>query len=368
MNNRTAPGAQNLSQASRLDRLILAESCCDPDNPGITAYIGADPSGVLSEYMLHEAEHVVVVSDVRSEVDRAVSLAVELQMRGKIWARGIDGPINLDDFLQEYAKGHEPGLGVLVTHLPKSLSHLEYLAQCAARAGVGRFVGAHNTKHMNRSQNQALASAFDDVRASRGSGKFRALVATRPRKSLPEPAVRYADGLYAFGATFAGVVADHGGQLMARHAIADWAGEEPATVLDFGCGNGAVSRALLEAGIGFVSATDISADAVESTKLTLVEYKDRVDVSWDTSAQCMGDESVGAVLLNPPFHDGFAVDDSLVDDLLIASRRLLMRDGRLYIVFNSHLRYRPIVERLFTQVAQLARDSRFTVLRARKRS
>lgn len=111
MNNRTAPGAQILSQASRLDRLILAESYCDPDNPGITAYIGVDPSGVLSEYMLHEAEHVVVVSDVRSEVDRAVSLAVELQMREKIWARGIDGPINLDDFLQEYAKGHEPGLG-----------------------------------------------------------------------------------------------------------------------------------------------------------------------------------------------------------------------------------------------------------------
>ena len=44
---------------------------------------------------------------------------------------------------------------------------------------------------------------------------------------------------------------------------------------------------------------------------------------------------------------------------------LLAADGALYVVHNSHLRYRDEVERRFATVEQVTRDKTFTVLRAR---
>ena len=50
--------------------------------------------------------------------------------------------------------------------------------------------------------------------------------------------------------------------------------------------------------------------------------------------------------------------------LLDASVRLFAPGGSLYLVHNSHLRYRGEVERRFRAVEQVARDKTFTVLRA----
>ena len=66
------------------------------------------------------------------------------------------------------------------------------------------------------------------------------------------------------------------------------------------------------------------------------------------------------------FHDGTAVDVTLVGELLGASIRMLKPGGHLYLVHNSHLRYRGEVERRFTAVEQVARDATFTVLKATK--
>jgi 16S rRNA (guanine1207-N2)-methyltransferase len=70
------------------------------------------------------------------------------------------------------------------------------------------------------------------------------------------------------------------------------------------------------------------------------------------------------VLLNPPFHDRAAVDPTLVRVLLDAAARVLKPGGLLWFVHNSHLRYRPEVERRVGAVRQQARDHRFTVLEA----
>ncbi|SDU78976.1 16S rRNA (guanine1207-N2)-methyltransferase [Arcanobacterium phocae] len=350
---------------NRLDQLIIAqayETGWQPDQP---AYVVDDPTGSLLAHLLDNASTVTVLSDSHSQVHDACDYATRNGQRQKLCARGIDGPLELNAFLQSTVEP-EASHGVVVTRLPKSRTHLDYLAHCTARAGVGAFVGAHNTKHMTRAQNQILATYYATEHASRGSGKFRALCATKPLPNLPEPQPHHAGHLYAIGATFAGSQADHGGQLLATTAIADWA-TPPRTILDFGCGNGAVSYLVAQHNPATtIIATDISADAVTSTQLTLVPYRERTTVTWDTSARSIAENDVDAVLLNPPFHDGFSIDDTLVDELLAAAQRVLKPGGAIYVVYNSHLRYRLRIGQLFTDVVQLARDSRFTIVRGHK--
>ena len=146
---------------------------------------------------------------------------------------------------------------------------------------------------------------------------------------------------------FSGAKPDRGGELLRSCLPAN-----PGRLLDFGCGNGSVSR-----GLGGV-ATDADADAVLSARAIGLE------VTWDDAGSRFADGSFDTIALNPPFHDGNAVDATLVQRLLDASKRMLAPGGALYMVHNSHLRYRPEVQRRFDSVEQVARDNTFTVLRA----
>lgn len=296
----------------------------------------------------------------------------------------VVGDTRLDEYLAQVAGGEaaeataaaatesaaEPGgRAVVIGRAPKSLRRLDYVARSVAGAGFAeaRLVLGGNNKHLARSMNDTLAESFEHVAASRGRGKFRCLVASGPREVRYEPL--QSDGLVAFGGVFSGAKPDRGGELL-RSCL------PPAGLgifLDLGCGNGSVSRGLA-GGAGAssaggaavagaataVAATDSDVDAVLSARAAGVE------ASWDDAGSRLPDASFDTIALNPPFHDGTAVDATLVQHLLDASARLLAPGGALYLVHNSHLRYRPEVERRFASVDQVARDRTFTVLRAAK--
>ncbi|WP_087118135.1 class I SAM-dependent methyltransferase [Corynebacterium urinipleomorphum] len=254
----------------------------------------------------------------------------------------VAGDVRLDSFL-----AGSSGAAVAVGEMPKSLARLDYLARSIAGAGYTdvRVVLGANNKHLSRGMNAVLGESFDDVSASLGRGKFRCLVASGPRGVAYEP-VR-GDGLVAIGGVFSGAKPDRGGELLRSCLPA-----EPGRLLDLGCGNGSVTR-----GLGGV-ATDSDADAVLSARAIGME------ATWDDAGSQFADASFDTIALNPPFHDGTTVDATLVQQLLDAAVRLLTPSGTLYLVHNSHLRYRGEVERRFSSVEQVARDRTFTVVRA----
>ena len=254
----------------------------------------------------------------------------------------IAGDVRLDEFL-----AGATGSAVAVGEMPKSLARLDYLARSIAGAGFDdvRVVLGANNKHLARSMNTVLGESFTDVAASLGRGKFRCLVASGPREVAYAPLL--GDGLVAVGGVFSGAKPDRGGELLRSCLPA-----EPGRLLDLGCGNGSVTR-----GMGGV-ATDADADAVLSARAIGLE------ATWDDAGSRLPDASFDTIALTPPFHDGTTVDATLVQHLLDASVRLLAPGGALYVVHNSHLRYRGEVERRFASVEQIARDTTFTVLRA----
>lgn len=321
-----------------LDALIL-----DNAPTADTWIIVDDPTGSLLE----------------AATGRVISLQSDFSQAQAARAAGAEviGDVRYDERLSG------SGTAVVVGQMPKSLERLDYVARAVAAAGfdeVTVVLGANN-KHLSRGMNDVLARSFTDVRASRGRGKFRCLVASGPKPGEYEPVVR--GGLVGVGGVFSGAKEDFGGQLLAE-VIVDKC-NQPQRVLDLGCGNGSVAKRVLEAWPQTqVVATDSDADAVVSARASLAGFGDRAEVTWDDAGAQL-EPGFDVIALNPPFHEGTSVDATLIQDLLDGAARLLADGGELFVVHNSHLRYRDQVQQRFARVEEVARNKRYTVLSAR---
>lgn len=316
-----------------LDQLIWEVAAGEQGGCGITL-ICQDPTLDLTRTALAAGGPVVFLDPDYARSQAAAAFGAQ-----------VAGDVRLDEYLAGAS-----GSAVAVGEMPKSLARLDYLARSIAGAGYDevRVVLGANNKHLSRGMNAVLGESFEDVSASLGRGKFRCLVATGPRAVSYEPT--RGDGLVGIGGVFSGAKPDRGGELL-RASLRP--APELGRFLDLGCGNGSVSR-----GLASVAATDSDADAVLSARAI------GLDATWDDAGSRFADASFDTIALNPPFHDGTAVDATLVQHLLDAAVRLLAPGGALYLVHNSHLRYRGEVERRFSAVQQVARDKTFTVLRA----
>ena len=386
----TAPAPQGPDQT---DRVIIAAA----EELGIgcpcDVVVVDDATGELTAFALAAvADHTnaAVLSWTSS-----LTLAAALQER---FAEQIDGgrlrvPAGPGVTPLEQAAAEVEGHLMVLMRLPKAVHALEDRARRLAEAvrGSGQngleIVAGGRVKHMTRAQNEALGTLFDEVRASRGIGKSRALIATDLREQATAPAAAECSArltvrgeprelaLRGIGAVFGGAGADAGSLLLLdaldRALTAGELGTAESPVVaaaDLGCGNGLMTAylaaALPEAS---VLGSDVDADAVGSTCETLAVNtlaRENVQVSWDDALSRVDAESLDLVLLNPPFHDGTTVDATLVQGLLDSAARVLRPGGQLWFVHNSHLRYRTEVERRVGDVEQRARDRRFTVLRA----
>ncbi|MGP9539736.1 class I SAM-dependent methyltransferase [Brachybacterium sp. AOP43-C2-M15] len=384
-----APGNPAPDQTERV-MLRSAEEEGGRGRPGDRIVVG-DTTGALTAAALDLAAEHPGARVWSWSASRAETAALAERFPAQLEAGRLVLPTDHDPQpLEEFAAGS--GARLVLARLPKSLAALEDLARrVALLAAVGgredlTLIAGGRVKHMTRSQNDVLATAFAEVRASRGLGKSRALLATGPRAGVaaPEPATgavtvpvhgkRRELALRGIGGVFGGARADAGSLLLLETLDAALAaGEiEVRTAVDLGSGNGLLTAYLAAAlSESTVLGSDDDADAVASTRATLADSgleRDTVRVSWDDSLsqEPTGTVEEGAdlVLVNPPFHDGTVVDPTLVQGVLDAAARVLRPGGRLWFVHNSHLRYRPELEARFEGVRQRARDRRFTVLSA----
>ncbi|MGP9844607.1 class I SAM-dependent methyltransferase [Brachybacterium sp. 107] len=379
--------------ADQTDRVIIAAAEESGIGRPCDIIVVDDATGELTAFALAAvAEHAEakVLSWTSSRV-----LAAALQERfaaqleaGRLLLPAGPEPVELGE-AAAMVEGHQ----MVLMRLPKSLHALEDRARRLAEAARGRggggleLIAGGRVKHMTRSQNDVLAKLFTEVRASRGIGKSRALIGTglRTQTAGPTPiesttrfSVRGQQqplSLRGVGTVFGGAGADAGSLLLLSSldravAAGELATEESAvrSAADLGCGNGLMTSylaaALPEAS---VLGSDEDADAVASTRATLAANaleRENIELAWDDAFSQVPDRSLDLVLLNPPFHDGTAIDATLVDGLLDAASRVLRPGGQLWFVHNSHLRYRTEVERRVGPVRQRARDRRFTVLSA----
>ncbi|MTE24653.1 class I SAM-dependent methyltransferase [Microbacterium sp. ZXX196] len=275
--------------------------------------------------------------------------------------------------------GLEPGLaagaGLVLLQLPRGLDALDEIAGVVAGAAdpAVELVAVGRTKHMTPRMNAVLGRHFRTVIAERAVGKSRVLRARAPRPGTagawPRAARDDAVGLEirAHGAAFAGPAVDIGTRFLLSR-LGDMPHAE--SVMDLGCGTGILASAYAAARpAARVLATDRSWAAVESARATVRAngLGARVEVVRDVGAASQADAAFGLVLLNPPFHSGAAVTDTIAPELFRDAARVLAPGGELWAVWNSHMRYRPQLERLVGPTREVARDATFTVTASTRR-
>lgn len=381
----------------------------DFDAPELQAYDAAD--GLI----LESAADAVRVADSGGVVtigDRHGALTLGAAALGATGVRSYQDPLlgeralagnaeraKLAGAYESLPLGPEllAGARVVLLQLPRGLDALDEIAWAIARwadPAVVVFAGGR-VKHMTLAMNHVFARYFGEVSAGLGKRKSRVLTVSEPTRS-PEaspfpkwgsdPALPFR--VAAHGATFGGPTLDHGTRLLlaAFTDLKATASREraeassappvegdrsrPRRIVDLGCGNGvlAVSAALACPGARVI-ATDQSRAAVAATALTAeaAGVRDRIDVRRADALEAVPDGWADLILLNPPFHTGATVHTGIAHRLIRACGTALAPGGELRIVFNSHLAYRPVVERAVGPVDQVARDRTFTVLSAARR-
>lgn len=387
--------APNLFAVDPTDRFILDEAAeLIEAAPAGSVVVANDRYGALTlgAIAVHGAHEVRVHQDAYSG---------ELALRRNAEAQGIESSafrsMDVEPSLVDGAR-------VVLLQLPRQLDALDELAALISRTADPDVVviAGGRIKHMSMAMNEVLSKHFGDVRVSWARQKSRLLIASKPRvagaatagagadadagadgtttgtatsedikgRSPLTLASRHDDALdlwvAAAGAAFGGTRVDIGTRYLleflpdmapdARHAI------------DLGCGTGILATSLARARPELrVIATDQSAAAVRSARETarLNGVADRVEVVRDDALASQPDASADLIVLNPPFHVGSTVHAGIALKLFADASRVLKPGGELWTVWNTHLGYRPALERLVGPTEQRGRNTKFTVTRSR---
>jgi len=261
------------------------------------------------------------------------------------------------------------GARVVLVQAPKALDGLREIAEriaAVAAPDVTVLLGGR-VKHMTHAMNDVLRDSFGDVSATLARQKSRVLVARLPQpapSSFPRRQEHPDLGLTvcAHGAAFAGTKIDIGTRTLA--GVLDRAAPGAGTALDLGSGTGVLAILLARARPGLeVVASDQSAAAVASAAATAEAngLADRIRVVRDDAADSVADASVDLVVCNPPFHVGAAVVTTAADRLFAAAARVLRPGGELWTVYNSALRYKPVLGRVVGRTRLAEQTPKFTV-------
>ncbi|WP_115788671.1 class I SAM-dependent methyltransferase [Arthrobacter silvisoli] len=267
------------------------------------------------------------------------------------------------------------GAGLVLLQLPRSLAELEEIADAVVRHAPEDTVllAGGRVKHMSLGMNGVLERYFDTVQPQLARRKSRVLVARGPKRpagaarfpaleQVPELGITVA----AHGAAFSGGKLDIGTRFLlsfldrmpdAGHAV------------DLGCGTGILATMYARSHPDArVTATDQSAAAVASAAATAAAngLGDRIAVVHDDAMSGFEAGSADLILLNPPFHLGASVHAGAALKMFEAAARVLAPGGELWTVYNSHLQYRPALERLVGATEEVGRNPKFTVTRSVK--
>lgn len=137
-----------------------------------------------------------------------------------------------------------------------------------------------------------------------------------------------------------------------------------SSVLDLGCGWGYLMLATRDWDVETRCATDNNVAAVEAAQKNFTRHGLTVD--------CVADDCAGnirsrfdLILCNPPFHQGFAVSENLIDKFVAAAARLGRRSTRAIFVVNQFVPLEKHAAKYFSQCRLLLTEDGFRVYELR---
>jgi 16S rRNA (guanine1207-N2)-methyltransferase len=134
---------------------------------------------------------------------------------------------------------------------------------------------------------------------------------------------------------------------------------------DFGCGIGVLARTILASPkVERLAMIDIDRRAVEMAARNIDDP--RAELRWADVRAGIGLKGLDFVVMNPPFHDGGAEDQSLGQSFIRQAAEALRPGGILWLVANRHLPYEGVLKPLFRRVTPKAEAAGYKIYEALK--
>ncbi|KLK95021.1 methyltransferase [Microvirga vignae] len=134
---------------------------------------------------------------------------------------------------------------------------------------------------------------------------------------------------------------------------------------DFGCGIGILSRAILASPkVEHLVMLDIDRRATEMARRNVEDT--RADIRWGDVRSGVRLSGFDFVVMNPPFHDGGAEDQSLGQSFIRKAAEALRSGGVLWLVANRHLPYEGVLKPLFKRVTSKIEAAGYKIYEAQK--
>jgi 16S rRNA (guanine1207-N2)-methyltransferase len=134
---------------------------------------------------------------------------------------------------------------------------------------------------------------------------------------------------------------------------------------DFGCGIGILARTILASPtVEGLAMLDIDRRAVEMAARNIADS--RAEMRWIDVRSGAGLQGLNFVVMNPPFHDGGAEDQSLGQSFIRRAAEALRPGGVLWLVANRHLPYEGVLKPLFRRVTLKVEASGYKIYEALK--
>lgn len=360
-------GGHGLEASDAADRLILDEAAALADGPGPGGLVVIDDAyGALALGSAAGGARGIRVHQDLITGERALAANAE---RAGFAGEVRSLPLGRDLLI---------GARLVLLRLPRSLDRLDEVAGWIAGHAASDvvLVAGGRVKHMSLAMNEVLGAWFERVDVSHARQKSRVLTARAPRDARRPPALGWPRGerhddlgvtLVGHGGVFAGTGVDIGTRYLLEQ-LGD-AVPDAATAVDLACGSGIVAAWLAHRRPAVrVTATDRSAAAAASARETaeVNGLADRIRVTRADGLELLPDGSEPLIVLNPPFHSDAALHTGIAAHLFEDAARVLAPGGELWCVWNSHLRYRPLLDRLVGATRQVARNPKFTVTASRR--
>lgn len=137
----------------------------------------------------------------------------------------------------------------------------------------------------------------------------------------------------------------------------------PSHVVDLGAGWGYLADAILaRKGVEQLDLVETEARALDAARLNIPDP--RAVFHWADALTWTPETPVGAVVMNPPFHQGRTGRPDLGCDFITAAARMLTPRGSLWMVANRHLPYEETLRDRFHHVEELPGSGAFKLFHA----
>ncbi|MEN8927989.1 MAG: methyltransferase [Flavobacteriales bacterium] len=247
--------------------------------------------------------------------------------------------------------------------IPKSLDLFEMFLSHSAQNiyKTGFLACGFMTRNFTKQMLEIASEYFEVVEQSLSKKKARLLILSKPKniekKAFLNTIPQENGEIKQYFGVFSAKRIDFATQFLIENLEPP---EQVETVLDLACGNGIlakeVSQLFPEAEYHLVDDSNL---AIESAKLNL--QGDNFNFYHNNNLEDLNSGTMDYIVCNPPFHVEYEIDISLPLRLFRAAQKKLTREGKFQLVANTHLNYKPHLEKIFKMVKVVYDNDKFIV-------